>query len=47
MELVAGVHTVAAYLLLAFLLAHFYLITTGHTVFSQLKTMITGWEEEE
>jgi thiosulfate reductase cytochrome b subunit len=26
---------------------HLYLITTGHTVTSNLKAMITGWEELE
>jgi len=44
---VAVIHIAAAYLLLAFLIAHLYLITTGHTVFTQIKTMITGWEEVE
>ncbi|MDP6787950.1 MAG: cytochrome b/b6 domain-containing protein [Rhodospirillales bacterium] len=44
---VALVHTLAAYLLLTFLAAHLYLITTGHTVISQLKAMITGWDEVE
>ena len=28
-----------------FLIVHLYLITTGHTVFSNLKAMVTGWEE--
>ena len=45
--MVALVHTLAAYLLLCFLAAHLYLITTGHTVLSQLKAMITGWDEVE
>jgi thiosulfate reductase cytochrome b subunit len=26
---------------------HVYLITTGHTVSSNLKAMVTGWEELE
>ena len=30
---------------LLFLIAHVYLITTGHTVGAHLKAMITGWEE--
>jgi len=29
------------------LIADFYLITTGHTIFSQMKAMITGWEDVE
>ena len=27
------------------MIAHVYLITTGHTVGAHLKAMITGWEE--
>ena len=44
---IAYVHTVAAYLMIAFMVAHVYLTTTGHTVFSNIKAMITGWEEVE
>jgi len=47
---VALIHTAAAYLIVVFLCGHVYLITTGHTVFSQIRAMITGWEvikEEE
>ncbi|MDX2298335.1 MAG: cytochrome b/b6 domain-containing protein [Xanthomonadaceae bacterium] len=42
---IALLHTVGAFLMLAFLIAHIYLITTGHTVTAQLKAMITGWED--
>ena len=42
---VAEIHTAAAFLMLAFLIAHLYLITTGHTVTAHLKAMINGWEE--
>lgn len=45
LEMVALIHTLAAYMLLTFLIVHLYLITTGHTVTSNLKAMITGWEE--
>ena len=45
LETVALIHTFVAYLLLTFLIVHLYLITTGHTVTSNLKAMITGWEE--
>jgi thiosulfate reductase cytochrome b subunit len=45
LEWVALAHTAAAFLMLAFLIAHLYLITTGHTVAAHLKAMITGWEE--
>jgi len=44
LETVAVVHTFIAYLMLAFLIIHLYLITTGHTVTSNLKAMVTGWE---
>lgn len=43
--LVAMFHIFIAYCLLTFLVAHLALITTGHTVFSHLKAMITGWDE--
>ena len=38
------VHTAAAYMMLLFLVVHLYFATTGHTPFSQIKAMITGWE---
>jgi len=45
LEWVAVGHTVGAFLMLAFLISHIYLITTGHKITSQVKAMITGWEE--
>ncbi|MBS1706390.1 MAG: cytochrome b/b6 domain-containing protein [Armatimonadetes bacterium] len=45
LENIAVVHTVGAFALVAFLMAHLYLMTTGHTVTSNLKAMITGYEE--
>lgn len=42
---VATLHTIGAFMMLAFLIAHLYLITTGNTVGEQLKAMITGWDE--
>ncbi|MCB2200450.1 cytochrome b/b6 domain-containing protein [bacterium] len=47
LEVVAVVHTIGAFALAAFLIAHLYLITTGTTVLSNLKAMITGYEELE
>lgn len=41
---IAVVHTAAAFLMLAFLIAHVYLITTGDTLLAHVKAMITGWE---
>ncbi|MCB8746979.1 cytochrome b/b6 domain-containing protein [Rhodoferax sp. U2-2l] len=45
LEWVAVGHTIGAFLMLAFLISHIYLITTGHKITSQVKAMITGWEE--
>lgn len=47
LEIIALLHVAGAYLLVGFLVIHLYLITTGHTVFSNLKAMVTGWEELE
>ena len=45
LEYIALIHTAGAYLLIAFLVVHLYLITTGHTIGSNLKAMLTGWED--
>ncbi len=47
LEWVALVHTAAAFLMLIFIIAHVYMATMGKTVFSLIKPMITGYEEEE
>jgi thiosulfate reductase cytochrome b subunit len=44
---VAYIHTIGAYILIAFVIIHLYLITTGRTLTSNLKAMVTGWEEME
>jgi len=44
LQWVAFAHVAAAFMMLAFLISHIYLITTGHTVGAHLKAMITGWE---
>ena len=41
---VAILHTLGAFLLVVFVIVHLYLITTGETVTSNLKAMITGYE---
>jgi thiosulfate reductase cytochrome b subunit len=46
-QIIALFHTAGAFLLLAFIIMHLYLITTGATVTSNLKAMITGYEELE
>lgn len=47
LEPIAALHTIGAYLLIAFVIIHIYLITTGTTITSNLKAMVTGWEELE
>lgn len=39
-------HTVVGFLLSAFMFGHLYLATTGHTLTSNFKGMITGWHED-
>ena len=45
LQVIAILHTIGAFLLVSFFIVHLYLITTGHTVTSNLKAMITGYEE--
>lgn len=45
LEDIALLHVVSAFMMLLFLIVHIYLITTGDTVTSHLKAMITGWDE--
>lgn len=45
LELIAIIHTIAAFLLLSFIITHLYLITTGEKVTTNLKAMLTGYEE--
>lgn len=44
---IAVLHTMGAFMLVAFFIAHVYLATTGRNVTSNLKAMITGFEELE
>ena len=43
---IALLHTAAAFMMLAFLIGHVYLSTTGHTPLAHIKAMITGWEDD-
>lgn len=45
LEWVAVAHTAGAFLMLAFLISHLYLATTGPRLTSQVRAMVTGWEE--
>ncbi|MCW8849031.1 MAG: cytochrome b/b6 domain-containing protein, partial [Melioribacteraceae bacterium] len=47
LEVIALVHTFAAFFLVSFVIVHLYLITTGETLTSNLKAMFTGYEELE
>jgi thiosulfate reductase cytochrome b subunit len=40
-------HTMGAWILISFIILHVYMTTTGETVFSNIKAMITGFEEIE
>ncbi len=44
---IAVVHVLGAFGLVAFLIGHVYLTTTGHTPLTNIKAMLTGWEELE
>ena len=45
LDIVAAIHTMGAFFLIVFVVAHIYLTTTGHKPLSSIKAMITGWEE--
>ena len=45
LEWIATGHTLGAFVMLAFLISHLYLSTTGHKLTSQIKAMVTGWED--
>lgn len=42
---VAVLHTLVAFAVLAFVVGHVYMTTTGHTLTSHIAAMFTGWEE--
>jgi thiosulfate reductase cytochrome b subunit len=44
LEPVALAHTIAAYAMVVFVIIHIYMATTGETVFSYLRAMITGYQ---
>lgn len=47
LPVLAPVHTLVAWLFATFIVAHVYLTTTGPTVLTDIKAMITGWEDVE
>jgi thiosulfate reductase cytochrome b subunit len=47
LNLIAVWHTFGAFMLITFLIVHIYMTTTGETLTSNVKAMITGYEELE
>lgn len=47
MTVVGIAHTAIAFIIVSFIVVHIYLTTTGHTIFEEIETMITGWKETE
>ena len=47
LENIADLHTIAAIAILAFVIAHVYLLTTGHSFVDHVKPMITGYDDVE
>ena len=47
LESIAFWHTLGAILLMVFLVIHVYMTTTGHTPTSNIRAMITGYEDLE
>ena len=45
LRVIAGLHVLGAFGLLAFLVGHVYLTTTGQTPFSNMKAMLKGYED--
>lgn len=45
LEPVALIHTAGAYALVAFLVVHIYMTSTGHNLWCHLTAMCTGWED--
>ncbi len=44
LTVVAPIHNLGAWAFLAFFVLHLYLTTTGHTVFSNLRAMVSGYD---
>lgn len=47
LDVIAAIHTLGAFLLMSFVVVHVYMTTTGHTLTTNIKAMLTGWEELE
>lgn len=44
-SIIPVLHTLGAFVLIAFLIAHLYLLSTNHNATESIVAMITGWEE--
>ncbi len=47
LECIAIIHTIAAIAIVIFVIAHVYLLTTGHSFIDHVKPMITGYDDVE
>jgi len=47
LECIAIIHTIAAIAIVMFVIAHVYLLTTGHSFIDHVKPMITGYDDVE
>lgn len=47
LKVVAAIHLAGAFAILAFIIVHLYMITTGRSIFAHTRAMLTGWEEVE
>jgi thiosulfate reductase cytochrome b subunit len=46
LRILDAIHVVVAYIFVLYLLVHIYMSTMGHTPFTHVKAMFTGYEEE-
>ncbi|HYO87633.1 MAG TPA: cytochrome b/b6 domain-containing protein [Candidatus Limnocylindrales bacterium] len=47
LALIAPIHTLVAWLIVAFIIAHVYLTTTGHTPLAGMRAMVMGYDDVE
>jgi thiosulfate reductase cytochrome b subunit len=47
LKVIAVIHLAGAFAIFAFIIVHVYMTTTGHTILTHTKAMITGWEDVE
>lgn len=47
LTIIANLHLIAAYMVLAFVILHVYLLTAGHGIVHHVQPMLTGYDEVE